>query len=149
MYVHVYMCVCVCVYIYIYAWMLSRFYHVWLCEPINYSLSGSSVPGILQARILEWVATPSRRSSRPRDQSQVSRWWFLYCLSHQGSPSISEARLKWTWGNPSEGKINPKMAAQGLPLEMDRLVRRCPGARVCWERRRGWIKPNQNNSLSS
>ena len=35
---------------------------------------GSSVHGILQARILEWMAIPfSRGSSRPRDQTQVSR----------------------------------------------------------------------------
>ena len=38
-----------------------------------YSLPGSSVHGILQARILEWVAVPfSRGSSQPRDQTQVS-----------------------------------------------------------------------------
>ena len=37
------------------------------------SLPGSSVHGILQARILEWVAMPfSRRSSPPWDQTQVS-----------------------------------------------------------------------------
>ena len=37
------------------------------------SLSGSSIHGILQARILEWVAMPSSRgSSQPRDQTQVS-----------------------------------------------------------------------------
>ena len=35
---------------------------------------GSSVHGILQARILEWVATPSfRGSSQLRDRTQVSR----------------------------------------------------------------------------
>ena len=39
-----------------------------LCDPMDYRLSGSSVHGILPARILEWVATPSSRgSSRPRD----------------------------------------------------------------------------------
>ena len=39
-----------------------------LCDPIDCSLSGSSVHGILQARILEWVAKPfSRGSSRPKD----------------------------------------------------------------------------------
>ena len=32
-----------------------------LCDPINYSLPGSSVHGILQSRILEWVAMPSSR----------------------------------------------------------------------------------------
>ena len=37
------------------------------------SLPGSSVHGILQARVLEWVAMPSSRvSSQPRDQTQVS-----------------------------------------------------------------------------
>ena len=34
-----------------------------LCDPIECSLPGSSVHGILQARILEWVATPSSRGS--------------------------------------------------------------------------------------
>ena len=40
-----------------------------LCDPMDYT-----VHGILQARILEWVAMPSSsRSSQPRDQTQVSR----------------------------------------------------------------------------
>ena len=38
-----------------------------LCDSMNYSLPGSSVHGILQARILEWVAISfSRGSSQPR-----------------------------------------------------------------------------------
>ena len=44
-----------------------------LYNPINCSLPGSSVHGILQARLLEWVAMPaSRGSSQPGDQTQVS-----------------------------------------------------------------------------
>ena len=44
-----------------------------LCDPLGYSLPGSSVHGILQARILEWVPMPSSRgSSQPRDQTWVS-----------------------------------------------------------------------------
>ena len=44
-----------------------------LCDPMDCSLPGSSVHGIPQARILEWVALPfSRGSSQPRDQTQVS-----------------------------------------------------------------------------
>ena len=44
-----------------------------LCDPMDCSLSGSSVPGILQARILAWVAVPfSRGSSQPRDRTRVS-----------------------------------------------------------------------------
>ena len=39
-----------------------------LCNPVDYSPPGSWVHGILQARILEWVAIPiSRGSSPPRD----------------------------------------------------------------------------------
>ena len=38
-----------------------------LCNPMNFSLPGSSVHGILQARILEWVAIPfPRDASNPR-----------------------------------------------------------------------------------
>ena len=45
-----------------------------LCDPMDCSPPGSSVHGILQARILEWVAMPSSRgSSLPRDRTQVSR----------------------------------------------------------------------------
>ena len=43
-----------------------------LCDPVDCSLQGSSVHGIFQARVLEWVAISfSRGSSRPRDQTQV------------------------------------------------------------------------------
>ena len=48
--------------------------HVWLfATPTDHSPPGSSVHGILQARILEWVAYPfSRGSSWPRDWTSVS-----------------------------------------------------------------------------
>ena len=49
---------------------------------------GSSVHGIFQARILEWLAVFSfRGSSQPMDRTPVSciGRWVLYCLSHQGS----------------------------------------------------------------
>ena len=39
--------------------LLSRFSRVWLCDPMDCSPPGSSVHGILQARMLEWVAVPS------------------------------------------------------------------------------------------
>ena len=44
-----------------------------LCDPMDCSLPHSSVHGIFQARILEWIAISfSRKSSRPRDGTQVS-----------------------------------------------------------------------------
>ena len=36
--------------------LLSRFSRVRLCNPMDSSPSGSPIPGILQARTLEWVA---------------------------------------------------------------------------------------------
>ena len=44
-----------------------------LCDPLNCSLPGSSIRGILQARIMEWVAISfSRGSSWPRDSTCIS-----------------------------------------------------------------------------
>ena len=44
------------------------------CNPMDYSPPGSSAHGILQARILEWIAIPfSRGSSQPRDRTQISQ----------------------------------------------------------------------------
>ena len=44
-----------------------------LCDPMDCSLSGSSVHGIFQARVLEWIAISfSRGCSRPRNQTRVS-----------------------------------------------------------------------------
>ena len=71
-------------------WLLGKWYHTckrpkgakwsevaqsWLtlCDPVDCSPPGSSVHGILQARILEWIAISfSRGSSQPRDRTQVS-----------------------------------------------------------------------------
>ena len=45
-----------------------------LCDPMDCNLLGFSVHGILQARILEWIAISfSKGSSRPRDWTRVSR----------------------------------------------------------------------------
>ena len=53
---------------------LSCFSLVWLCNPTNHSLSGSSVHGISQIKILEWVdISCSRRCSQPRDGTHISQ----------------------------------------------------------------------------
>ena len=52
-----------------------------LCSSVDCSPPGSSVPGILQARVLEWAAMPSSRgSSWPRGLLLCRQ--ILYCLSH-------------------------------------------------------------------
>ena len=63
-----------------------------LCDPTYCSPPGSSVHGILQARILEWVAISfSRGSSQPRDQTQGLLHLLADSLplSHQGSPLVT------------------------------------------------------------
>ena len=58
--------------------MLGRFICVTLCDPTDCSLTGCSIHGILQARILVWVAISySRGSSWPRDWTHVS---YLSCI---------------------------------------------------------------------
>ena len=44
------------IYVYMYVYMLSHFSHVQLRDPVDWIPPSSSVHGILQARILEWVA---------------------------------------------------------------------------------------------
>ena len=54
---------------------VSKVAQLWLtlCDPMDCSPPGSSVHGIFQARVLEWVAIPfSRGSSQPRDWTLVS-----------------------------------------------------------------------------
>ena len=54
---------------------------VWHVATPQTSLPGSSIHGIIQARILEWVATSSARvSSRPRDRTHIS---YVSCIGRQ------------------------------------------------------------------
>ena len=67
-------------------WLQS---YLTLCDPLDCSPPGSSVYGISQARILEWVAlSSSRGSSWPRDGTQVSciGRQILYCWVTREAP---------------------------------------------------------------
>ena len=67
-----------------------------LCDPLDCSLQGSSVHGIFQMKIVEWVAISfSRGSSRLRDQTQVS------CIV---------GRLFTTWASREASLIHTKLA---------------------------------------
>ena len=65
---------------------------------VGYSQPGSSVPGILQARILEWVAISSSRGSpSPRDQTHVScigRWILHHCVTWGARTFYQECKIK-------------------------------------------------------
>ena len=67
-----------------------------LCHPMDCSPPGSSIYGLLQARILEWGAIPfSRGSSRPRDQTQVSCIAVRFFTTEPpGKPQINKSSHK-------------------------------------------------------
>ena len=76
-----------------------------LFDPMNCSPPRSSVHGIFQARIMEWVAIPfSRGSSRPRDQTRVScmtgRFFTIWAarLAHKWCYSaVTHTSRLWAW----------------------------------------------------
>ena len=82
-----------------------------LCDPMDCSLPGSSVHGISQARILEWVAMPSSRgSSWPRDPSRISYVscigsWFFTISAAWEAPVFSQS-----------GASNPRLKTMLLPI---------------------------------
>ena len=73
-----------------------------LCDPVNFSPPGSSVHGVLQARILEWVAISFSRGS---SWSRIQGWnpgllhcrQILYHLSPQRRPSKGIHNVNRSW----------------------------------------------------
>ena len=94
--------------------------HVRLCNPMDCSLPGSSVHGIFQARILEWVTiSVSRSSSRLMDWTAVLPHCrqTLYHLSHQGSP-VNSSLIHSLSITDMDG-----FGALFLKLELNELIR--------------------------
>ena len=77
------------------------FSRVWLCDPTDCDPPGSSLHGVIQARILEWVAMPSSRGIFPTQGSNPHLPpWQADSLprSHLGSPSVDTAvRNDWQY----------------------------------------------------
>ena len=128
---------------------------------------GSSVHGILQASILEWVAIRFfRGSSRRRDQTWVSPtagrffsvWAIISDTCHAGEPRNShlgatQQNLSWLNPPPSPGRLVPSISGrmQVVRGETEGLVTwpgswevQCDGSRAKfhdnWEADKGWMK---------
>ena len=87
-----------------------------LCGPVDCSLQGSSVHGILQARILEWVAVSfSRGSSWPRYRTQVCSLADSLPLSHEGSPQWRLVIPLFKCSVPKSDSVTLWTAAPRLP----------------------------------
>ena len=79
--------------------------------------------GILQARILEWIAmSSSRGSSWPRSPT-LQADSLPYGLSHQGSPRI----LEWVAYPFSKGSSWPRNRTRSPVLQVDSLLAELPG----------------------
>ena len=78
-----------------------------LCNPMDCSPPGPSIHGILQTRILEWVAIPfSRGSSRPRDRTWVSHLagtFFTIWATTEAQSSWVDGAIWWNGTRPGEG----------------------------------------------
>ena len=92
------------------------------CDPMDCSPSGSSVHGIVQARILEWVTIPfSRGSSRPRDGTRVfciAGWFFTVWATRealQGNTKELVLVILFSWVGGREGKVSVGIVAVWCP----------------------------------
>ena len=105
-----------------------------LCNRMDYT-----VHGILQARILEWVALPFfRGSSQPRNRSRVSDCRrTLYQLRHRGRPRI----LEWVTYPFSSGSSQPRNRTRVSALQADSLPTELSG--------KPWEEPKINLVLGS
>ena len=115
-----------------------------LCDPMDCSLPGSSIHGIFQARVLQWVAMSfSRRSSQPRDRTRVSisslhKMCYALSLSHvwlcdlvdwspSGSSVLGDSPGKNTGMDchappPPPGDLpNPEIESRSPTLQVDSL----------------------------
>ena len=99
--------------------LLSHFSHVRLCDPIDGSPPGSPVPGILQARTLEWVAisfsNEGKWKVKVKSLSRVRLFATPWTAAHQAPPSMGFSRQGYWSGVPVP---SPKSMLQMRKLSM-------------------------------
>ena len=80
-----------------------------LCDPIDGSPPGSPVPGILQTRVLEWVAISFSNALKWKVKvKSLSRVWLLatpWTAAYQAPPSMGFSRQEYWSGVPSPSPI--------------------------------------------
>ena len=110
------MCVCVCVYNFVFyrkvhiaiifikvskdLSLFSRQVMSYSCDPVDCSLPGSSVHGILQARILEWVAISKDNSTL---NSMYGSHRILCDLGHESLVYSLNFQVKKLWPSGGQG----------------------------------------------
>ena len=107
-------------------WVLSRFSCLTLCNTVDCSLLGSSVHGILQSRILEWVAMPSpgglpNPGIKPASLLSTASQADSLPMSHWGSLSVDWGGRKaglHTWSPQMVLFLDLKDFRENLPSPM-------------------------------
>ena len=109
-----------------------RFSRVRLCDPIDGSPSGSPVPGILQARTLEWVAISFSNAWKWKVKGKsLSRVWLLatpWTAAHQAPRSMGFSRQEYWSGLPLP---SPKMRLNYTyftDVEWEKIYTKAPNA---------------------
>ena len=81
-----------------------------LCDPIDGSPSGSPIPGILQARTLEWVAISFSNAWKWKVKvKSLSRVWLFetpWTVDYQAPPRMGFSRQEYWSGSPFPSPIN-------------------------------------------
>ena len=108
--------------------LLSHFSHVRLCDPIDGSPLGSSVPGFLQARILEWVAISFSNAwkwkVKVKSLSHARLLATPWTAAHQAPPSMGFSRQEYWSGVPSPSPINlDKQHQKKIPKYLFKIIR--------------------------
>ena len=120
--------------------LLSRFSCVRLCNPIDSSPPGSPVPGILQARTLEWVAISFSNAWKWKVKvKSISHVWLSgtpWTVAHQAPPPMGFSSQEYWSGVPSPFPIfffSSRISKMLLPGQ----VPVCPPSFfmgwMCWE----------------
>ena len=119
-------------------------------DPTDCSPPGSSVHGISQARILDWVPISfSRGPSPPRDQTCVSsntvgRFFTTESLRNPQDNHIHQYRKS---NVQTEDPTHPCLTAPVVPLHQN--ARDHGGIRSRWRRGGGWVCPPQEHSKTT
>ena len=97
-----------------------------LSDPMDRSLPGSSIPGIFQARVLEWGAITFSIKSL----SCVQLFGIPWTVAHQAPPSMGFSRQEYWSGLPfpSPGNLpDPGIKPKSPTLQADALTSESPG----------------------
>ena len=102
--------------------LLSRFSRVWLCATPETAATRLPVPGILQARTLEWVAISFSNAGKWKVRvKSLSRVWLLanpWTAAYQAPPPMGFSRQEYWSGvplpSPTGEQQNSKWNGKGL-----------------------------------